>query len=115
MKKLLSVGCLFLLLFSCRTQETEKTKNDVVVKSDKADIISYVIKDRKGGNILPFMEFDLRKFELGQHSRKYLRLAALCVGKQRKLGSDGYAHIQPLPVRSAVIAERQCINIRQQF
>ena len=50
MKKLLSVGCLFLLLFSCRTQETEKTKNDVVVKSDKADIISYVIKDRKGGN-----------------------------------------------------------------
>lgn len=50
MKKLLSVGCLFLLLFSCRTQETENTKKDVVVKSDKADIISYVIKDRKGGN-----------------------------------------------------------------
>ena len=50
MKRLFGFCCLFLVLFSCRTQESEKMKKDVVVKSDKADIVSYMIKNRKGGN-----------------------------------------------------------------
>ena len=45
MKKLFGFCCLFLLLFSCKTQETE---DNVVIKSDKANVISYVIKDRNG-------------------------------------------------------------------
>ena len=45
MKKLFGFCCLLLLLFSCKTQETE---DNVVIKSDKANVISYVIKDRNG-------------------------------------------------------------------
>lgn len=49
MKKLFGFWCLF-LLFSCRTQEVEKPETRPVVKSDKANIVSYTIKDRNGGN-----------------------------------------------------------------
>lgn len=48
MKKLFGAWCLFLLLFSCKTQETEKVRENVVVKSDKADIVSYMIQDGNG-------------------------------------------------------------------
>lgn len=48
MKKLFGAWCLFLLLFSCKTQETEKVRENVVVKSDKADIVSYMIQDGSG-------------------------------------------------------------------
>ena len=48
MKKLFGAWCLFLLLFSCKTQETEKVRENVVVKSDKADVISYMIQDGNG-------------------------------------------------------------------
>ncbi|MGP1521186.1 MAG: DUF5018 domain-containing protein [Treponema sp.] len=49
MKKLFGFWCLF-LLFSCRTQGVEKHETQPVVKSDKANIVSYTIKDRNGGN-----------------------------------------------------------------
>lgn len=45
MKKLIGLWYLILLMFSCRTQEVEKPKVDVPTKSDKANIISYIIKN----------------------------------------------------------------------
>ena len=47
MKRFLFFCSLFLLLFSCKTQGTEKPQKEGTVKSDNANIISYVIKDKE--------------------------------------------------------------------
>ena len=72
-------------------------------------------KERKRAKMFSLIQFYTRKLQLNQTGRKHLRFSALRSAEQRKLRTDRYVQIQPLPIGSQIIAEGQFKHVRQKL